>query len=108
MCKKQVEIQDVVEMVKTVENSDPPKMKILKSLCNLSFRCRNNREMRLQAKAFKRFEEVLDIREIFKVHVNLSLLISLLLNKEQAFLLQHQAQAALIDKPKDMKPNKFA
>ena len=95
-----MESADVIKMVQVAKHTSPPQIPLIKSICNIKFLCRNNRDMRLQRRAFKRFEDVLDIRSFFKVHVNLCLLISLLLNKQQAFLLQHQHLSALIDKPK--------
>ena len=46
--------------------------------------------MRLQEKAIEHFENQLDIRSIVKTRIDLSILLSLLLSKEQLLLFRNQ------------------
>ena len=50
--------------------------------------------MQLQKKAIEKFEEHLDIRSIVKTRLDLSILLSLLLSKEQLLLYHNQHSRA--------------
>ena len=60
------------------------------NLCFSKCLCRNSRGMRLQEKAIAQFEDSLDIRSIVKTRVDLSILLRLLLDKEQLVLFRNQ------------------
>ena len=49
-----------------------------------------NRAMNTQVRAIQRFENQLDIRSIVKTRIDLSILLSLLLSKEQLLLFRNQ------------------
>ena len=90
----------MLKIIDAARRTFPLKTTLMRTLCYFSCICRKDREMKLQQHALSRFEDVLDIRSFVKAHVNLTLLISLLLTKEQAFLFQHHRARAIADKPK--------
>ena len=52
--------------------------------------------MRLQEKANQQFENMLDVRSIVKTRIDLSILLNLLLTKEQRLLFNYQNQRAFV------------
>ena len=64
-----------------------------------------NKEAKLQMKAVDLFVDTLDIRSQANTYINLSLLISLLMTKEQMLLFQHQ-KARTINSKKQQKSDK--
>ena len=58
----------------------------LKSLCYTRYFCKKDSEMKLREKAAERFEDLLDIRSFIGVYTNLTLLLSMILTDEQAFM----------------------
>ena len=60
-----------------------------KSLCNVKFFCKKDKQLVLQERAAQRIEDQLDIRSFASVYTNLTLLLSVLLTNEQALLFQH-------------------
>ena len=61
-----------------------------KNLCYTRFFCKRDRGVLLQEKAIEHFEDQLDIRSIVKTRIDLSILLSLLLSKEQLLLFRCQ------------------
>ena len=51
--------------------------------------------MRLRMKAVSRFDQMLDVREFVRTHMNLALLVSMIMTREQAFLFQHHRARAI-------------
>ena len=78
------------------------------SLCYSGCLCKRERGMRLQEKAIEHFENQLDIRSIVKTRIDLSILLSLLLSKEQLLLFRNQHARAFASydrsKKKKMRP----
>ena len=62
----------------------------LSNLCFVKCICRKSRGMRLQEKAIAQFEDSLDIRSIVKTRIDLSILLRVLLSKEQLVLFRNQ------------------
>ena len=60
------------------------------NLCFFKSLCRKSRGMRLQEQAIAQFEDSLDIRSIVKTRIDLSILLRLLLSKEQLVLFRNQ------------------
>ena len=52
--------------------------------------CRKDRSYRLQRRAIDKFDSQLDIRSIVKTRIDLSILLGLLLSKEQLILFRNQ------------------
>ena len=67
------------------------------SLCFSKCICKRERGMLLQEKAIERFDQQLDIRSIVKTRIDLSILLSLLLSKEQLLLFRNQHARAFVD-----------
>ena len=87
-------LADESERVKRVKNS------WFISLCFSQCICKRERGMQLQKVAIERFEKQLDIRSIVKTRVDLSILLSLLLSKEQLLLFRNQHARAFVDHDK--------
>ena len=51
--------------------------------------------MRLRMKAVSRFDQMLDVREFVRTHMNLALLVSMIMTRKQAFLFQHHRARAI-------------
>ena len=64
---------------------------MLRSLfCSVKKVCKQSKQLRLRKKALDRLENMLDIRSFFQVHTNLTILLQLLLSKEQLVLFKSQ------------------
>ena len=68
------------------------------TLCHVTRCCGKNRRVRLREKSAARYQEHLDIRSFVSVETNLTLLLSLLLNRQQLTLFKSNQMRALLDK----------
>ena len=93
-------------MIDSAKRTSTLQVSLFMVICYSKFCCRRNSKYRLLNKANNRYEDILDIRSFVKVHINLSLLISMLLTKQQAFLFQHNRARLIKEKPQKTKSAK--
>ena len=90
---------DINSLIKEVNQVKPRKIPFLSRLkCHFKFLCRKDHyKQKVREKALGNLEDQLDIRSFFSVNKNLSLLIWLLLSKDQQLLFQHHHDRAVTE-----------
>ena len=78
---KFVDESHIQNMIDSAKRTSTLQVSLFMVICYSKFCCGRNSKYRLLNKANNRYEDILDIRSFAKVHINLSLLISLLLTK---------------------------
>ena len=86
---------DLKSLAEAAKRTAPLIVPLSQTLSYCSCLRRRDHQMRLRMKAVNRFDEMLDVRAFVRTNINLSLLVSMIMTREQAFLFQHHRARAL-------------